>query len=887
VIPASPAPGPVRCFRPMGDSSLPTETGPSQIRRRSDAPARFLPGQILAGRYRIVAPLGRGGMGEVYRADDMKLGQPVALKFLPPSLTEDEDRRRRLLDEVRLARQVAHPHVCRVWDVGEVDGQDFLAMEYVDGEDLASLLRRVGRLPEDRAVRMARELCAGLAAAHDQGILHRDLKPANVMVDGRGRVKLADFGLASAMEDVGSLDARSGTPAYLSPEQVEGREVTARSDVYALGLVLYELFTGQVACPAKTLAEAAQRGETPPPRVSRHVEGLDPAIERAIERCLEPDPARRPATATEVAAALPGGDPLAAALAAGETPSPEIVAAAGPEGALRPGVALAGLAAVVLLWFANLLPGRSINPFDHLPLVKSFAALEDDAREVVQRLGYDETVADTWAGYGFDFAEYLHLVQEHGPASLADDLSQPGQPVLLLGYRQDDGPLTPVALNGRVTWSSPAPSPGDIAVSVDLGGRLHGLRVTPWWPDAGEEAAEVDWGLLFELAGLDIEQFETVPPTTRPPSFADTRRAWTGTLPDYGDRPVRIEAAALDGRPIAFSTILSSDPRWKGAGGQPPRVATGVFGAAEVILLLVLAVTLVGAAFLALRNLRLGRGDRKGAYRLSAFVFAMRMLHWALAGDHVAHLDLLRPLAVAFSGATALALLTWIAYVACEPYVRRLWPQALVSWTRVLAGRLRDPLVGRDLLVGFTFASVQGLILVWALWAAERAGLAGLIPLEDSLIVVRGGRFAVGELFRLALVSTTVALAFTMVFLLLKMLCRKTWIAGTVLCLVWGVVQALPLAGLWGPAAGLFILVPLVVVSALYVVVLVRFGLLASIAAFFLGGLSQLAVVTLDPSSPLFGIGLFVTAVTLGLATWAAFVSLGGRPWMADSLLEA
>jgi hypothetical protein len=126
-----------------------------------------------------------------------------------------------------------------------------------------------------------------------------------------------------------------------------------------------------------------------------------------------------------------------------------------------------------------------------------------------------------------------------------------------------------------------------------------------------------------------------------------------------------------------------------------------------------------------------------------------------------------------------------------------------------------------------------------------------------------------------------------MVFLLLKMLCRKTWIAGTVLCLVWGVVQALPLAGLWGPAAGLFILVPLVVVSALYVVVLVRFGLLASIAAFFLGGLSQLAVVTLDPSSPLFGIGLFVTAVTLGLATWAAFVSLGGRPWMADSLLEA
>jgi len=116
-----------------------------------------------------------------------------------------------------------------------VDGYDFLAMEYVDGEDLASLLRRIGRLPEERAVRMARELCAGLAAAHREGILHRDLKPANVMVDGRGRVKLADFGLAAASADLEGTDVRSGTPAYMSPEQLAGREVTVRSDVYALG----------------------------------------------------------------------------------------------------------------------------------------------------------------------------------------------------------------------------------------------------------------------------------------------------------------------------------------------------------------------------------------------------------------------------------------------------------------------------------------------------------------------------------------------------------------------------------------------------------------------------------------------------------------------------
>jgi hypothetical protein len=867
----------------MGDSSARTGTRPAKARLPADAPARFLPGEILAGRYRIVTPLGRGGMGEVYRADDTKLGQPVALKFLPAPLGEDADRRRRLLDEVRLARRVAHPHVCHVWDVGEVGGHDFLVMEYVDGEDLASLLRRVGRLPEDRAARMARELCAGLAAVHDQGILHRDLKPANVLVDGRGHVKLADFGLAAAMGDVGDADARSGTPAYMAPEQIEGHEVTRRSDVYALGLVLYELFTGQVAYPARSLAEAAHRGETPPPPASSHVPALDPAIEGAIERCLEPDPALRPSTAATVAASLPGADPLVAALAAGETPPPEIVAAAGPIGRLPPGVAVGGLAAVVVLWIANSVPGRSINPFDHLPFVKSYEALKENARGIARRLGYDDAPGDTWAGFGFNLPEYFHLVREHGPASLGEYLGQPGQPVLLLGYRQDDRPITPVALDGRVSWSSPPPSPGEVALAVDLRGLLYSLRVTPSWRESDGENEEVDWALLFEVAGLDIRRFAPTAPTVRPETFADARRAWMGTLPDYDDRPVRIEAAALDGKPIAFSKILSSDARGAAAGDRPPPVATGAFDAAEVIVLLLLAGIILGALLLAIRNLRRGRGDRRGALRIAGFVFAMRALHWALGGDHVAHLDLLGPLAVAFSGATALALLTWLAYVACEPYVRRLWPGALVSWSRVLAGRLRDPLVGRDVLVGCTFASFQGLLLVWTFWIAQRAGLAGPVPLEDSLIVLRGGRFAVGELFKVALVSTAAALGFTIIFLLLKIVCRKTWIAGTLLCLLWGAVEGLRLAGLWGARAGLVGLLLQIAVVALYVVLLVRFGLLATLAAFFFGGLGRLGVFSLEASSPLFGTGLLVTAVAFALAAYGCQASMAGPPFLGDA----
>src|SRR5262249_7763995 len=217
----------------------------------------------------------------------------------------------------------------------------FLTMEYVDGEDLAASLRRVGRFPEDRAADLARQLCAGLAAAHDRGVLHRDLKPANVMLDSAGKVRLMDFGLAAigAVEDV-----RSGPPAYMSPEQLLGREVTARSDIFALGLVLYELFTGRRAFAATTIAELVDRQQTGAVTTpSTIVTGLDPAIDRAILRCLDPDPARRPASALAVSAALPGGDPLAAALAAGETPSPEMVAAAGTTSALKQVAAVSAL----------------------------------------------------------------------------------------------------------------------------------------------------------------------------------------------------------------------------------------------------------------------------------------------------------------------------------------------------------------------------------------------------------------------------------------------------------------------------------------------------------------------------------------------------------------
>ncbi len=253
------APGDANCRRRSPASTPTPGRTPSHSSLSSSsgllAEGRFLPGALLANRYRIVALLGRGGMGEVYRAHDLTLGQEVALKFLPEVAARNPAALARFYNEVRIARQVSHPNVCRVYDLGEVDGQPYLSMEYVDGEDLGSLLRRIGRLPSDKAVEIARQLCAGLAAAHAKGVLHRDLKPANVMLNGRGHVVITDFGLAALADEIPGEEIRNGTPAYMAPEQLAGKEVTVQSDIYALGLVLYEVFTGKRAFEASTLAD--------------------------------------------------------------------------------------------------------------------------------------------------------------------------------------------------------------------------------------------------------------------------------------------------------------------------------------------------------------------------------------------------------------------------------------------------------------------------------------------------------------------------------------------------------------------------------------------------------------------------------------------------------
>src|SRR5262245_50238275 len=387
---------------------------PSVTSYESIDDARFVPGTILADRYRIVGLLGKGGMGEVYRADDLKLAQPVALKFLPEHLLSDAAALARFHREVRVARQVSHRNVCRVYDIGEFDGRHFLSMEYIKGEELSSLFRRIGRLPQDKALQLARQICAGLAAAHEVGFLHRDLKPANIMIDGDGNARVLDFGLGGLTDEFSEEEIRAGTPAYMSPEQIEGKEQTVQSDIYSLGLVFYELFTGKRAFEAASLNELIKlrRSDATPTTATSLIKDLDPSIEKIIDRCLKKNPNDRPASALQVAAALPGGDPLAAALAAGETPSPEMVAAAPTEGALKPAVAIGLFAAFAVLLAASCWFTRYAHLYRLAPLNQPPDVLRARAHEVIAHLGYNDPILDSADGFVIK-NDYLNYIAGH------------------------------------------------------------------------------------------------------------------------------------------------------------------------------------------------------------------------------------------------------------------------------------------------------------------------------------------------------------------------------------------------------------------------------------------------------------------------------------------
>jgi serine/threonine-protein kinase len=761
---------------PGGSAITPRSTsGVSRISIASTVDeGRFIPGTLIAGRYRVIGLLGRGGMGEVYRATDLALGQSVALKILPEDAAGNPQLLERFQGEVRIARQVSHPNVCRVYDLGEADGIPFISMEYVDGEDLSSLLHRIGRLPADKALEIARKLCAGVAAAHERGVIHRDLKPQNIMLNKQGQVVIMDFGLAAVADQLHGAEARNGTPAYMAPEQLRGDSVTAKSDLYALGLIFYELFTGKRAYEAKTVADLIRLEESNrPASMSSLASDVDPNVEKVILRCLQADPAQRPATALTIAAALPGGDPLAAALAAGETPSPEMVAAAGQTKGFALRYAIPCLAFVLLSLLAYPFVMQPVSLLALSPMEFPPAVLEAKAREIAAEFGYSAKPRD-WAGF-FDLqGDYVRTLGAKIPGTKDwRTLFQAESPVWYL-YRQSPQYLASEP-DGAISLERPAPNvSGMLTVFLDSRGQLRRLQaIAPRFDQPQAQAATPpDPESLFRRAGLDLTKFQEVTPTYAPPLAFDARRAWSGPYPGLPNTPVTIEMASWRGRLTSFFIrwpwTVVKDGQDSNQGPNP------LWSAFSTIFI---TSGLLTVALLAWRNLKRGRGDRKGAFRLAAATFLFATANW-LAVQHIIPTGgMLDYVLENVSGSIATAGLAWLLYMSLEPMVRARWPHTLITWNRLLAGNYTDARLGSHVLMGVVLGLALRCLFVWRhVWLFERGGP----PEGINVFVLQGLRELTSSTSYIAMRAIIAGIAIFFVMSGLRALLRFDWLAALV-----------------------------------------------------------------------------------------------------------
>jgi serine/threonine-protein kinase len=462
----------------------------------------------------------------------------------------------------------------------------------------------------------------------------------------------------------------------------------------------------------------ALRSQATPPSLSTALDGVDPGVARVVDRCLSTDPMDRPGSATAVAAALPGGDPLAAALAAGETPSPELIAEAGASEGFRTRTAMLVLLAGVLgigivAWLSTQVTLASRVGLDRPP-----AVLVDRAEEIVREAGWDDNYA--WVP---NWPYYQDVRRRDTDFARWDALSRLRPAGFLFIYRGSPFDLQPYSQGSIGNWMGDPPplSTGMVEVRLDPSGRLVAFRGIPERADnlvdaPGETGTKADFDLFFAAAGLEPQAFHEIEPTILPRVFADRRYAWEGRYPDLDDEheaAIRVEAASIRGRPVTFSILQTWDvPTEEGGGSEP-----GFWDKARDILESAwFVVVVIGAAIVAARNIRLGRGDHRTALRFGLYLALVRLV-WLLD----AHLqgDPVQRLTGHMAWAAYRLCLSYIFYMALEPYARRLWPEMLVSWVRAFSGRLRDARVGRDLMIGVATGCAFAVILDSTHWAME------------------------------------------------------------------------------------------------------------------------------------------------------------------------
>ncbi len=881
---APPTPAPHRPSSPTPSRNARSTPAPNPL--TSSDPiggGRFTPGQILAERYRVVALAGRGGMGEVFRAEDLKLGQIVAMKFLPERLSQDAAALERFHAEVRNARQVSHPNVCRVFDIGETDGALFLTMEYVDGEDLASVVRRVGRLSPDKATEIARQICAGLAAAHERGVIHRDLKPANVMLDGAGKIRITDFGLAGIAATIRGEEARAGTPAYMAPEQLAGKEVTPKSDIYSLGLVLYEILTGKRAFEASTLQELVRLRESGTiSNPSTLVRDLDPLIERVILRCLETDPEKRPASALQVAAALPGGDPLAAALAAGETPSPQMVAAAGSTEGIKPWLGLTLVATVLLGLAAHMVLADRYRVQNLTPLEKSADVLLARSQEIIQQLGFSGAPADSAHGF-FTDSDYLNYIQEHDKSQARwERLGSDRPATVIFWYRQSpremqsDNFFNSIGSGVVTPWEPPSDVTGMISVFLDSQGRLLLFkRIPPEHDPPSGASPPPDWSSLFTAAGLDPSKFTAATPEWSDLFYSDSRAAWTREITTPIQATERVEAAAYRGKPVYFRVLFP----WANPYRDRLHPASVHQRFASIIGIVLFGAVLLGSILIVRRNVRQKRGDEAGSWHLANFLFFVFLAMWALQAHHLASMGEFGTIVQALAWAFLVSTFARMLYFGLEPFVRRRDPHTLIGWVRLIGGNIHDPLVGRDVLIGIAYGVLLGVFESVDNVLLPLLGASPPQPGTPSMESLLGVRQTLGSFFAYTWVYVLYSLAIFFLLFLLRLVVRKDWIAAIVIVFLGAITNT------GGDYFWMTFLASAIIWLSIYLV-LRRFGLLALVV----GLVVQNMLVTFPMTTHLsrwYASGAIAGMLTIvAIMLFAFHRALAGQPLFSAKVLD-
>jgi serine/threonine protein kinase/tetratricopeptide (TPR) repeat protein len=479
---------------PVEEVSVPTET--------LEAPKEELTtGSTFAGRYQIIEELGKGGMGKVYKALDKEIDGRVALKLIKPEIAADEKTINRFRNELKIARDIAHKNVCRMYHLAKYEGTHYIVMEYVSGEDLKSFIRRSRQLTPGTAISIAKQVCEGLAEAHKLGTVHRDLKPQNIMIDKDGNARIMDFGIARSLKEKGITGAgvMIGTPEYMSPEQVEGKEIDQRSDIYSLGVILYEMVTGRVPFEAETPFAVGMKHKSETPQDPLELNSQIPAdLSRVILRCLEKDKEKRYQNADELHAELSNiekGIPTTERIVPERRPttSREITVTFRRRWVLV--AALVGVVIIAALVFLFLKVGKQVTPVtptaNKLLVVLPFENLGPPEDEYFADGITDEVTNRLSALHGLDVISRTSAIQYKKTNKTIQQI----QKELNVDF----------VLAGTVRWDKTAGEKGRVRVSPQL---IRAADDTQLWFETYERDIENIFGVQSGIAEQVIKQLD-------------------------------------------------------------------------------------------------------------------------------------------------------------------------------------------------------------------------------------------------------------------------------------------------------------------------------------------------------------------------------------------